>query len=671
MLQYNGINYNLDCLFQFDVLKKLLEALAKKQLEYDEILFGANISQSNDDLSEKSINIDNNNSNSNKIKKDNYRKNSFNQYNDINELIDLYGLKDGIKKNNELIISLTKRVEYLESIPSYSLSSQNRNNNAIKTEIVKSIDNVNKVNTENIEKINNLEDKINNLEEKINQINNNFSKENENYLNVVNKNKEELIDLIYKNKDEIQKNINSIEELKKTFNENINRQINQMKYNINFEINKKLDDMNYNHLNNLEKNKELYNEKFELINKQLKEQEKNIFSIEESNQKTTDNFLNEINSLKLFRKEQKSTNSKIFNEINSLKLTNESFNNNIREINDLLRNNTFQTLLSDLNNISSKIVNIDEYRKTINLINLHLKELQSDNNQYRRYFEDLIPLIGKITTSEDLKKLEELLKALLEEQNSNAEKKYADKSEILKNIKKITEQIKILTNKYDNKKKENEKNCMFASKPISKFRCASCENIIENINKNAQYLPWNKFPIQEMNIKPYRLGNGFSHFLQNIILDKSLKNFSNHSDDENNNKFNLNNISTDKIKRKINVLPLVNDNIITKNKTSLNNVVEIKAHFNTERSININNKEYINSYFTKTVYNNDNIFGNKNKLNGNLPKSNKNKKKNKRIIFTSYDNHLNKTNFKEKNQKKIINVKNINNIFNIDKKVKE
>ena len=93
------------------------------------------------------------------------------------------------------------------------------------------------------------------------------------------------------------------------------------------------------------------------------------------------------------------------------------------EINDLLQSDTLATVLSDLNNISSKIVDADEYKKTIDLINNHLKELQSDNNQYRRYFDDLMPLIGKITTVEDLKKLEELLRKLLEEQDSNAQKK--------------------------------------------------------------------------------------------------------------------------------------------------------------------------------------------------------------------------------------------------------
>ena len=35
MLQYDGADYDLNALFQFDVLKKLIEALAKRQLEID------------------------------------------------------------------------------------------------------------------------------------------------------------------------------------------------------------------------------------------------------------------------------------------------------------------------------------------------------------------------------------------------------------------------------------------------------------------------------------------------------------------------------------------------------------------------------------------------------------------------------------------------------------
>ena len=38
MLQYDGADYDLNALFQLDVLKKLIEALAKRQLEIDKKL---------------------------------------------------------------------------------------------------------------------------------------------------------------------------------------------------------------------------------------------------------------------------------------------------------------------------------------------------------------------------------------------------------------------------------------------------------------------------------------------------------------------------------------------------------------------------------------------------------------------------------------------------------
>lgn len=59
-----------------------------------------------------------------------------------------------------------------------------------------------------------------------------------------------------------------------------------------------------------------------------------------------------MNILQEFKTDQKSKNNKINNQISNLKLVNESFNNSLRDINELLQNNTFQTLLSNLNNLS-------------------------------------------------------------------------------------------------------------------------------------------------------------------------------------------------------------------------------------------------------------------------------------------------------------------------------
>lgn len=211
----------------------------------------------------------------------------------------------------------------------------------------------------------------------------------------------------------------------------------------------------------------------------------------------------------------------------------------------------------------------------------------------------------------------------------NAQKKYADKSEILKNIKKLTSQIKMLMSKYD-KNKEIDDNTMIASKLISQYKCISCENYIGDLKNNTQYLSWNKLPSQYMVIKPYRKGNCFSYFLKNAVLDNSYKNLSHLSDDEKNNKINLNNISIDKIKRNENILPSIHSNINIRNSNSPNNLVEIKVKFNIER-IDSSNSNYINSYFTKTIYNDTNYIGNNNLLSNIITKY-KNKKNKRNIL---------------------------------------
>ena len=658
MIKYNGINYNLDCLIQFQVLQQLLEALAKKQIEYDSILFGLNTGGLSLNSKDKNNNENVNNLNIGKNENDN-EKNY--HTNDIMEILDLFGLGEGIKKNNELILSLSKRIDELEN-KTETITPESIQN-SIKTEVVKTLANNNKENKENIQ---NLEKKIKELNKKNEEFNNNL----DNQLDIINNDKNELMELIYKNKTEIQKNTESINNLKNSLNEYINSKINQLKYNINEEIRKNLEDLNNKNPKSEQQMTELFNSKIKKIDEQLNLHGEKIFTLEETQKKTTKNFEEQSNMLNIFKNEQKSTNSRLRTDVNNLKVMYESFNNNIRQINDILQTGSLKNLLSDLNNITNKVVDAEEYKKTIELINLHLKDLDSENNQYRRYFEDIIPLIGKISTMEDLKKLEELLRALLEEQDSNAQKKYADKSEILKNIKNITEQIKLLMNKNGNNEKTD--NCMLASSPLSNYRCASCETFIGDLKNNTQYLPWNKFPSQEIFLKPYRIGNGFSHFLQNIYLDNSPKNISNSSEGEKNNVLNKtnyinkNNLSCDKTKNNKNSFPIVNNSSIVRNNKSLKNIVEIKAHFNTEDNLTNN---YINSYFTKTFYKDNSSITNKNKLNNLLTS-----RKISNNAFTTFNNnnsvnnkvmHKGKNN-DEKNKKKFVNIKKLNNIINID-----
>jgi chromosome segregation ATPase len=421
MLNFNGESYNLDFLLQFQVLKQLLEALAKKQLEMDFLLYGSQKGKKSQNtfFSNQNTFIDNSGEdiNDNDTSKNN-----------IMEIMDLYGLKGGIKQNNDLIISLTKKIEDLE----------NKNNDKMK--IIESMESSEK---EEKQKIQLFEEKMDEIQKKIDVINRNT----ESYLSLIDNNKNELMGLIKKNTKDIKNNTDSIEQMKNSINEYINGKINQMKYSLNEELTKKLDDLQDNIKETTEKNIDIFNEKIDKINKTIKEHETKIFSIEDNLNKIFEDFNNKLNSLISFKNEQKSKNIKFSQDINNLKLMSENFNHNILRINELLETNTLQNLLNDLNSFSNKVVNLEEYKKTIDLINSHLKTLQSENNQYRRYFEDILPLIGKITTAEDLKKLEQLLRELLEEQDSNAQKKYADKSEILKNIKNITNQIKLLMSK--------------------------------------------------------------------------------------------------------------------------------------------------------------------------------------------------------------------------------
>jgi len=175
------------------------------------------------------------------------------------------------------------------------------------------------------------------------------------------------------------------------------------------------------------------------------------------------------------------------------------------------------------------------------------------------------------------------------------------------------------------KNREPGDNCMLASKPITGYRCASCETYIGDLKNNTQYLPWNKFRIQDMVIKPYRVGNGFSYFLQNINLDNSPKN-NNIEEVESiinlkNNYNTLNNSTCDKSKINKNILPSVSSNIIKTNQNG-KNIIEIKPNFNTDDN-NINNTNVYNSFFTKTEYNNNKFLGQKNRSNTHLTKRNK------------------------------------------------
>ena len=56
MINYEGMSYNLDAIIQFEALKKLLEVLAKRQIDHNIMLYGQKkeiIDINNDNKDEK------------------------------------------------------------------------------------------------------------------------------------------------------------------------------------------------------------------------------------------------------------------------------------------------------------------------------------------------------------------------------------------------------------------------------------------------------------------------------------------------------------------------------------------------------------------------------------------------------------------------------------------
>ena len=174
------------------------------------------------------------------------------------------------------------------------------------------------------------------------------------------------------------------------------------------------------------------------------------------------------------------------------------------------------------NNISNNDLNT--IKLAISNINKNILELQYDCNEFRRNFSEILPILNRLSTIEDLKNLEEVLKALLEEYKLLASRKFADKIETQKNLKLLDTQIKHFINEYIENNNKGD-NWLLASKPVG-FKCASCERYIGDLNNNRfEYLPWNKYPNRDNVEKPYRMGDGFSKMLKKLNINNNNNNF--------------------------------------------------------------------------------------------------------------------------------------------------
>lgn len=157
----------------------------------------------------------------------------------------------------------------------------------------------------------------------------------------------------------------------------------------------------------------------------------------------------------------------------------------------------------DHDNTKSLDVNsFNEFKKTIKKDLELLGELRDD---VTKKMEVIASSIKSKASEEDLRNLEEIFFGKLEEFKINSNRKFADKTETVKNIKYLDAQIKYIIDTYIRRMEKGDNWLIANKKNFNQFTCASCEsNIGEVKDSNDQYVPWNKYPARE-NDKNYRV----------------------------------------------------------------------------------------------------------------------------------------------------------------------
>lgn len=137
------------------------------------------------------------------------------------------------------------------------------------------------------------------------------------------------------------------------------------------------------------------------------------------------------------------------------------------------------------------------------------------SEEIKRYVDDLIENNKKKADEKDLKNLEEIIEGKIDEIKINFLKRFADKSETVKNLKFLDTQLKFILD--NNSKKDKGDNWLIAKKPVNGYECASCESYIGNLptQSNNQHISWNKYPQRDTSDKAYRV---FYKYLLNIFI---------------------------------------------------------------------------------------------------------------------------------------------------------
>lgn len=181
--------------------------------------------------------------------------------------------------------------------------------------------------------------------------------------------------------------------------------------------------------------------------------------------------------------------------------------------NDSMINKSSELKLDDLNELKNSVSYLEE---KVNKMCIELDSL----NELKAKIESLEnSLIAKLDREEF-----EKWKAECDFQQiiNGLKKKFADRNEILKALRKLEDRINSLEELLRaNDTEEVTGNALLATRPLKGWSCASCKKDLINLEGNpAQFNPWAKFPNRSPAERMARIGQGYSHMISMIKTEQ-------------------------------------------------------------------------------------------------------------------------------------------------------
>jgi len=214
-------------------------------------------------------------------------------------------------------------------------------------------------------------------------------------------------------------------------------------------------------------------------------------------------------------------------DLKSLKKKVELYHNLIENLETTTKNlkKDIETEINEKESLNENLKNLLEKKIFENFKNQLTKEFSNINVNFihtRKLLDEIIEAMKEKVSYQDLKIFEKSFEAKLENIQLTSYKKFADKSDTIKNFKYIETQIKSLFEILQKRSGDND-GWLLAKKPLNLNLCASCESYLGDLKDNNPYIPWNKYPLRDSNDKLYRLGNGYSKMLQMLNIEENDK----------------------------------------------------------------------------------------------------------------------------------------------------